>query len=102
MILFKIHSASVQRMRISKYSTSLTLWGGIILIVLPELEKEEKKNVWELNSAKFVDLSGRLRATQQAVEKYQQSEAKNLVSKLPVQRHVKYYPPTQEKVAIVH
>lgn len=43
MILFKIRNASIQRMRISKYGTSLTLWGGIILIVLPELEKEEKK-----------------------------------------------------------
>lgn len=49
-----------------------------------------------------MDLSGRLRATQQAVEKYQQSEAKNLISKLPVQRYAMYYPPTQERVASVH
>lgn len=40
-----MHKTSVQRMRISKYSTSLTLWGSIIVIVLPEMEREEKKNV---------------------------------------------------------
>jgi len=40
-ILFKMHKTSVWRMRISKYDTSLTLRGSII--VLPEMEREEKK-----------------------------------------------------------
>lgn len=61
--------------------------------------KRKRKNTEELNSAKFADPSGRLSTTQQAVEKYQQSKAKNLVSELAIQRRMMYYPPTQEREA---